>query len=648
MKLCWERLIVLSLFFASLLLYAATLSPDVLGGDPGEAQFVPYVLGIMHYTGYPLYTLLGKLWTYVPPFGNVAYRMNLLSACAASITIALVYLITRQLSWSRASAVLAAASLAIVPLFWDWATLAGVRALNALLMGLCIYMALIWQRAVTGGEPAAPSRFYLLCLAYGLSLAHHRTAILLAPGLGLFILAVDRGILRQSGIILRGLIWAAMPLLLYLYLPLRSATGAPFDLHHPDNWGRFLDLITARQMSGYLQSVTWAEVPTRLGFYVRDLAAQFTVPGLALGLVGLATLWRKQPRESALFSLLFAAIVAFTVAYRADRRPGLNEVFLIPSYLVFAIWLGLALEPVWGLLARGLGRRTFNVQRSTFQALILSLLAVWYGASGWSTYQKFKAGRWVPLEAYRQLLQGQQARRYAQLTLPLLEDDGLYLADWEQATALWYAQLVEDVKPGVEVQQVLKEEDLNRWIDEALSAGRPAYVGRAFPALLGRANLTCVGAALRVGGSSSNKTPLLHQPANAVLEGRLRLAGFRLWQQDLRRGGVVSVSLYWEALEKPKVNYSVSVRLFDPQGRQVAQKDYSNPVLGLYPTSLWSTGEVVGDFYELALPRQGLPGVYRLRVMVYESPGPGQWRNLTVSGSEPPRDFIELPPMIVH
>ncbi|MBI4759121.1 MAG: hypothetical protein HY783_09030 [Chloroflexi bacterium] len=254
----------------------------------------------------------------------------------------------------------------------------------------------------------------------------------------------------------------------------------------------------------------------------------------------------------------------------------------------------------------------------------------------------------MPLEAYRQLLQGQQARRYVQLTLPLLEDDGLYLADWEQATALWYAQLVENVKPGVEVQQVLKEEDLNRWIDEALSVGRPAYVGRAFPALLGRANLTCVGAALRVGGSSANKAPLLHQPADAVLEGRLRLVGFRLWQQDLRRGGVVPISLYWEALEKPKANYSVSVRLFDPQGRQVAQKDYLHPVLGLYPTSLWSSGEVVGDFYELALPRQGLPGVYRLRIMVYESPGPGQWRNLTVSGSEPPRDFIELPPMTVH
>ncbi|MBC7260533.1 MAG: DUF2723 domain-containing protein, partial [Chloroflexi bacterium] len=60
-------------------LYLRTLAPSVLISDPGEYQFVLYELGIPHPTGYPLYVLLGYLWSRLP-IGSVAYRINLLSA----------------------------------------------------------------------------------------------------------------------------------------------------------------------------------------------------------------------------------------------------------------------------------------------------------------------------------------------------------------------------------------------------------------------------------------------------------------------------------------------------------------------------------------------------------------------------------------
>ena len=61
-------------------LYLVTLAPGVVGGDAGEHQFSAPLLGIPHATGYPLYLLLGKLWTLLMPFGSMAWRMNLLSA----------------------------------------------------------------------------------------------------------------------------------------------------------------------------------------------------------------------------------------------------------------------------------------------------------------------------------------------------------------------------------------------------------------------------------------------------------------------------------------------------------------------------------------------------------------------------------------
>ena len=72
-------------------LYAYTAAPAVLMADAGEFQFVPYIAGITHPTGYPLYTLLGWLWSHVAVIGNVAYRMNLFSALWGGLTVGLTY-----------------------------------------------------------------------------------------------------------------------------------------------------------------------------------------------------------------------------------------------------------------------------------------------------------------------------------------------------------------------------------------------------------------------------------------------------------------------------------------------------------------------------------------------------------------------------
>ena len=80
------------LFIASLTLYIISLAPSVvtLFDDSLEFQLVTYQLGIAHPTGYPLYTILGKLFTLLPA-GNVAYRVNLMSAVFGAAAVALPY-----------------------------------------------------------------------------------------------------------------------------------------------------------------------------------------------------------------------------------------------------------------------------------------------------------------------------------------------------------------------------------------------------------------------------------------------------------------------------------------------------------------------------------------------------------------------------
>jgi hypothetical protein len=85
-------IITMTLALSSLALYVRTAAPTVLTADGGEFQFVPYMAGIAHPTGYPLYTMLGWLWSHVLPFGDVAYRMNLFSVWWAAAAVTLLYI----------------------------------------------------------------------------------------------------------------------------------------------------------------------------------------------------------------------------------------------------------------------------------------------------------------------------------------------------------------------------------------------------------------------------------------------------------------------------------------------------------------------------------------------------------------------------
>ena len=71
--------------------YFYTLAPTVVGGDSGELITAAHTLGVVHPPGYPLYTVLTKLFTLLP-FGEIAWRVNLLSAVSGALAAALLCL----------------------------------------------------------------------------------------------------------------------------------------------------------------------------------------------------------------------------------------------------------------------------------------------------------------------------------------------------------------------------------------------------------------------------------------------------------------------------------------------------------------------------------------------------------------------------
>jgi len=66
-------------FLSSFTIYILTLEPKLVGGDTSWFAFQVPRMEVLAPTGYPSFSILGKLVTYIP-IKDLAYRLNLLSA----------------------------------------------------------------------------------------------------------------------------------------------------------------------------------------------------------------------------------------------------------------------------------------------------------------------------------------------------------------------------------------------------------------------------------------------------------------------------------------------------------------------------------------------------------------------------------------
>ncbi|RLT42985.1 MAG: DUF2723 domain-containing protein, partial [Chloroflexi bacterium] len=320
----------------ALLVYAATAAPGIaeLFDDSLEFQLVAPTFAIAHPTGYPLYTLVGGLYSRVLfPVGNWAWRMNIFSALAGAGTVALLYLLAKRLvGGSRWSGLAAALAFAFGPVWWAQTTVAEVYALHNLFVAALLYA------AVALGRLPSDRQIALLCALAGLSLTHHRTAVLLLPALALYLLWTQPSLRRPQR---RWLGWLAaflLPLLLYLYIPLRAAMGV-VDLEgdYVNTWAGFWRHVLASGYTGFFTDNSLA-VSRTASDWLALLVAQCGWPALALGAGGLALglIHPKERAEWGLVWLTLAANLLFALSYRVADV----EVFWLPVFLCLALGVG--------------------------------------------------------------------------------------------------------------------------------------------------------------------------------------------------------------------------------------------------------------------------------------------------------------------
>jgi tetratricopeptide (TPR) repeat protein len=218
-------------------IYMLTVCPTVYLGDSGELTAAAFCLGIPHNTGYPLYCLLGKLFC-LAPLGNVAFRVNLMSACLAVATVWLVYSMILKWTGSRLAGFVGAGVLAFSRVFWLQTVSAEVYTLHAFFVALLIRVLAWWDGKKDFCALA------LLVFLTGLSFGNHMQTVMLAPSVLWMVFSGDRKALlnvKRFGILTALFVVA---LAVYVYLPIRTEAGAAIHWGDPNTLDRFIAHVT--------------------------------------------------------------------------------------------------------------------------------------------------------------------------------------------------------------------------------------------------------------------------------------------------------------------------------------------------------------------------------------------------------------------
>jgi hypothetical protein len=114
----------------------------------------------------------------------------------------------------------------------------------------------------------------------------------------------------------------------------------------------------------------------------------------------------------------------------------------------------------------------------------------------------------------------------------------------------------------------------------------------------------------------STIVPPIQHPLQANLGDQVELLGYDLARAQAAPGETLRLTLYWRALAEMETGYTVFVHLLDGEEQIRGQRD-NPPAGGAYPTTLWMSGEVVADEYEIAVDLDAPPGLYVIEVGMY-------------------------------
>lgn len=365
------------LFYTATFLFYQTFS--IFGGDAGDLVSAACSVGIPHPPGFPLYTILGvvaqNIGLYTP-----AWRVSLVSSIPSAITILVAYVILKKITKSRLAAFVGSATMAFSYLFWLYAEVPEVFALNN-----CFLISLLFL-AVLMIEKISLPRLRVFAFLAGLSASHHHFSFWFYPVFGFYVWLYNKEYWKKNwlkSLVSLGLFFS-LGLLPYLYFPLAAFRSPVISWSSPINWQNFWHLVTRADYGTFLSHggtisvslgqralVSWGQV-LMFGEYFGWLGYLFLI-------FGLVYLYKEKRKyfwllgSLVFFSVLFIFYAGFSVNSQSLFTVGIVERFFLPGVLFGGLTIGFGIY-YFVLIIADFASRTMPMRALTRKKLFTLVL----------------------------------------------------------------------------------------------------------------------------------------------------------------------------------------------------------------------------------------------------------------------------------
>ncbi|HAW50175.1 TPA: hypothetical protein DCX16_04430 [bacterium] len=329
------------IFFVSYSIYLFCLPSTVGFGDSGDFITSSYVLGIAHPSGYPLYMVLGHLFSYIP-ISNIGMKITLMSCIFSSVTSTILYFLIMKLSSSRVSSISASLSFSFSYTFFRVSVYSKTYAIYAFFVALLLLIMVLWQESKKTPKLKTKSYLYLFLFILGLSFTNHNLMATTIPGFALFYFLIEKKPFKDIN---KFILFFFLGLSLLLYLPVRAFQNPPIDWANPTSISRFIDCIMVKFAQKRMFDITLLKFFFIFGSHLLLTLKQFMFFGI-ISFFGLYWLYKRNKT----FSLLLLAIITvntiFSLAVYTDIKEEMvdYEAYHIPSFIALAVGFGVGLS----------------------------------------------------------------------------------------------------------------------------------------------------------------------------------------------------------------------------------------------------------------------------------------------------------------
>ena len=588
------------------------MRPTFGWGDSSELITAAYYLGVGHSPGYPTWMLLAHPFSRLP-IGDVAFRVNFMTALCGAVAVALLYLVYARIARSRPAGAIAALTFAFSPTFWDQTTEGEVYTLHVCFAAIIILIALAWRR--TGSD----RWLYLLSWVVGISLGNHALTALMIPAL-LYLVWAERGrrffTLPRVGVCFGLLL---LGLSIYAYEPIRATANPPPHLNNPHSVADMWDQLTAPGARASMFDRGLLVPLIRARNNMMQLLRKFTLPGCALALLGIGLLWRRD-RRLAVFLLLIAL---FDVAYAMNFSIFDIYIYYLPLHMVWAAFIAVGAAGAIGFAGHLMSRIPASVvsprpawRYGPAAALLMALPAVLFFEN-------------LPRVDGRQ---DYGSERLARAVFKQAEPNALVLADWWTIAPMGYLKYIEGQRNDLimfAAPSIYADTDFLDFSQESfLRKYQVIYfvemLTYRIDLLRKKYFLVPEGPVYRVYLNRPDaKTLLAHMAAQPIARfgDRIGLVRAEVGAGPVRPGECVDLTLYWAPLAGfNRQVHTVALLLQRTKDGQIERVWQESNIIGhdLFPLEKWQSGQVLTEKHRIYLAEPVPSGGYELYVRVRE------------------------------